>query len=316
MLRRVVAFGAALVPLCLPVVGGGSDISGQARSARHEPAAELPAVPAEVAPAAISTGLRYPTFLRPLPGEPLPLTDGNGPPVRELLISFDDGPDLFHTPSVLETLDRFRVKAIFFVNGRYLLGSRPQDLARRDLLRKVAARGHLVANHSLTHRDLCREPDAMAEEIDANAEIIAYATGLRPALFRAPYGTRCRALDTALRARDLVQVGWNLDPQDWKAEGEDALFTYVTHNLGRLRGRAILLLHDSQVAAVRALPRILRWIEAQNHRTARDGGVPLRIVDYSVFLPERPVAATGLEPLAIRMWEGIGLLPGVPWAVR
>ena len=47
----------------------------------------------------------------------------------------------------------------------------------------------------------------------------------------------------------------------------------------------ILLLHDKNLAAVHALPRILDWIEQEEARVAREGGVPIRIVDYSVLLP-------------------------------
>jgi len=49
----------------------------------------------------------------------------------------------------------------------------------------------------------------------------------------------------------------------------------------------ILLLHDKNMAAVQALPRILDWIEREKARVAREGGVPIRIVDYSVLLPEQ-----------------------------
>src|SRR3712207_9540955 len=75
----------------------------------------------------------------------------------------------------------------------------PYTTLFRSLVRKLAAHGHLVANHTLTHKNLCRERNAVAEEIDTNSEIIAYATGVRPLLFRSPYGARCRTLDLADR---------------------------------------------------------------------------------------------------------------------
>jgi len=239
-----------------------------------------------------------------------PATPGVRAATREVLLSFDDGPDLFGTPLVLDELDRRGLKAIFFVQGRHLLGSRPQNLARRDLLRKVAAHGHLVANHTLSHKNLCQHPETMPAEVDTNSEVIAYATGLRPLLFRAPYGVRCRSLDRALAARDLIQIGWNLDPQEWKCEDQDAVYTYVTQSLAKLQGRAILLLHDTHPAAVRALPRILNWIDAENRRVRNEGGAPIRIVDYSVFLPHHPVPRIGLEPLFGRVAAAVSLLPG------
>jgi peptidoglycan/xylan/chitin deacetylase (PgdA/CDA1 family) len=310
VLRVAVTLGAALLPLCLSVGGGGgSDVGPDPKTplAIDEPAevaeAELP-LPAIMPDA-------FPRFLRTPLGQPAARAAARRG-VREVMLTFDDGPDVHGTPLVLAALDRHGYKGIFFVNGRWLIGSRPEDFSRRDMVRKLAAHGHLVANHTLTHRNLCQEPETVSEEIDTNSEIIAYASGIRPLLFRSPYGARCRSLDQALRDRDLVQVGWNLDPQEWRASDQNAVYTYVTESLARLRGRAILLLHDKHPAAVRALPRILEWIQEENARVARSGGVPIRIVDYSVFVPERPPPPpTGLEPLARRLGSSVSVLPAL-----
>jgi peptidoglycan/xylan/chitin deacetylase (PgdA/CDA1 family) len=305
-----VAVAAALVPLCLPSGGDPGAFTpppppaATASAARPEPQPD----PEPVLPAILPDN--FPRFLRGPDGKVL-----HYPParkVRELMLTFDDGPDFHGTPQMLAALDRHGYKGIFFVNGRWLMGSRPEDFSRRELVRKLAAHGHLVANHTLTHRNLCREPETVAEEIDTNSELIAYATGIRPLLFRSPYGARCRSLDQALRDRDLVQVGWSLDPQEWRASDQNAVFSYVTESLTKLRGKAILLLHDKHPAAVHALPRILDWIDAENARVAREGGIPIRIVDYSVFVPQRPPPpATGLEPIAARLASALSVLPGL-----
>jgi peptidoglycan/xylan/chitin deacetylase (PgdA/CDA1 family) len=309
VLRAVVVLAAALALLCLPVGGGPEAL---APLLPPEPAALAPAAapePEPVLPAILPDN--FPRFLHALNGQPGTRVNVRRQ-VREVMLTFDDGPDFHGTPLVLAALDRHRYKGIFFVNGRWLMGSRPEDFSRRDMVRKLAAHGHLVANHTLTHRNLCREPDTVSEEIDTNSEIIAYATGIRPLLFRSPYGARCRSLDQALRDRDLVQVGWNLDPQEWRASDPSAVFTYVTESLTKLRGRAILLLHDKHPAAVHALPRILDWIDEENARVAREGGIPIKIVDYSVFVPQRPPPPpTGLEPLARRLASALAVLPGL-----
>jgi peptidoglycan/xylan/chitin deacetylase (PgdA/CDA1 family) len=300
--------------MVLPFSGGGTIPPGPSVRA---PAADVePAPPRSRAPDApeaaadgeggVAVGVgrtrrtraEYPLFLRPLPGE-APAPPPRAPRgVRELVLTFDDGPDLFGTPLVLAELERRGHKAIFFINGGHMVGGKPQDLARSDLIRKIATFGHLVANHTLSHQNLCRQPPEVLEhEIDGNSEIITAATGLRPLLFRSPYGARCRRLDLALRERDLLQVGWSLDPQEWKGGTEDQIVEHVTRRLARLTGRGILLLHDTQQEAVRALPRILDWIARENDRLARLGGAPIRIRDYSVFLPPRPpLPETGLEP--------------------
>jgi peptidoglycan/xylan/chitin deacetylase (PgdA/CDA1 family) len=305
-LFTVLASALVLLPLSGDGNGRLSAARRPAERAARPPSLEVPAaIRRTVAPGAANAGLLrpslYPLHLKPLRGERVitPRTHG----ARELVLTFDDGPDLFGTPVVLQELERRGLKAIFFVNGQHMVGSRPEDFARRDLIRKIAAQGHLVANHTLSHRNVCADPDSLEQEIDGNAEIITAATGLRPLLFRAPYGARCRRLDQALRTRELLQVGWNLDPQDWKGGkdgmggSDEVVFQYVTGRLERFGGRAILLLHDTKREAVRALPRILDWIDRENDRLVRAGEPPIKLRDYSVFLPPVPLPETGLEPL-------------------
>jgi peptidoglycan/xylan/chitin deacetylase (PgdA/CDA1 family) len=257
----------------------------------------------------------YPLFLRSLPGEPSRRAPRAARGIRELVITFDDGPDLFGTPLVLAELERRGHKAVFFVNGGLMVGGKPEDLARSDLIRKIAAHGHLVANHTLSHQNLCRQlPEVLEHEIDGNSEIITAATGVRPMLFRSPYGARCRRLDRALRERDLLQVGWSLDPQEWKGASEDQIFEYVTRGLARAGSHSILLLHDTRQEAVRALPRIFDWITRENEQAARQGRPLIRISDYSVFLPPRPpLPDTGFEPFLADLSAAFSGLRPRPW---
>jgi peptidoglycan/xylan/chitin deacetylase (PgdA/CDA1 family) len=253
----------------------------------------------------------FPRFLRPLPGEAAAPDKAGLGLGRSLLLTFDDGPDLVGTSLILDELTRRGVKAVFFVNGHHIVRDRPEDIARRDLLRKLATHGHLVGNHTMSHKNLCRERGSIAAEIDGASELIAYATSVRPLLFRSPYGARCRELDRALAERDLIQVGWNMDPQEWRGEDEDAIVNYTTAGLRRAQGPVILLLHDKNVLGVRALVRILDFVDAENARIAREGGKPIRLVDYRVFLPAPELPATGLEPLVRSTRYALGALAGL-----
>jgi peptidoglycan/xylan/chitin deacetylase (PgdA/CDA1 family) len=289
-----------LASLCLSASGGG--VLPESQAPRHSFAASGSGARGEVAdqPVDLRQGLErepgahtqarastspatFPRYLVPLPGE-APAATAHGPAERLVLLTFDDGPDLQGTPLILDELDRRKLKAVFFVMGQHIVRNRPEDLARRDLLRRLAVHGHHVGNHTMNHKDLCRNPDALAEEVDRAAELITYATGVRPLLFRSPYGARCHSLDRALAERDLVQVGWNADPRDWRGTSE--IVAYVTNLLAHASAPVILLLHDKNLAAVQALPRILDWIEQEKARVARGGGVPIRVVDYSVLLPQ------------------------------
>jgi peptidoglycan/xylan/chitin deacetylase (PgdA/CDA1 family) len=286
--RRLVALSALLVPLLVPALGGGSDAPTVGR-ARAKPAWESRSTDAAI----------------PIDSEVALVSPGHGPHTafhpatapRELLLSFDDGPDLRGTPLILEELDRRGLKAIFFVTGWRLTGQRPEDIARRDLVRKIAAHGHLVANHTMNHHDLCQNPAEQATEIDTNTELIAETTGVRPLLFRSPYGAFCHTLEAALSARELPDIGWNIDPQDWKSDNEDAVFAYLTNKLAHLKGRGIMLMHDTHLASVHALPRVLDWLARENRREARAGRPPVNVIDYTAVLPRRPVSPSGLPEL-------------------
>jgi peptidoglycan/xylan/chitin deacetylase (PgdA/CDA1 family) len=294
--RRLVPTVGVLLPLLVPTLVGGSDLSRASQpEARPVAAAADDLARAPAAPVRLWTpGHGAHTRFQP-----------SGAP-RELLLSFDDGPDLKGTPLILEELDRRGLKAIFFVTGWRLTGDHPEDVARRDLVRKIASHGHLVANHTMTHQNLCQNPASQAAEIDGASEIVAQATGVRPLLFRAPYGAYCRSLAATLEARELPDVGWNLDPQDWKSNDEQGILKYLIGKLSHLDGRGILLLHDTHLASVNALPQILDWIARENHRAVRAGQPPITLVDYSVLVPEHELAKNGLETIIAHLAGNVG----------
>jgi len=289
VVRRLVALSALLVPTLAPAwVGSSSDAVREPR----------PALTAVVTRSAIAS---EPT------DEPVALwSPGHGAftrfhpssSPREILLSFDDGPALLGTPTILAELAKRGLKGIFFVTGWRLTGTRPEDVARRDLVRKIAAHGHLVANHGMNHHDLCQNPTEQAPEIDASTELIAETTGVRPLLFRSPYGAFCPSLKAALTARGLPDIGWNIDPQDWKTgNSEEAVLAYLTGKVTELKGRGIMLLHDTHEASVHALPRFLDWLAHENERAVRAHRPPVNIIDYRVLVPKRPVTASGIPEL-------------------
>jgi peptidoglycan/xylan/chitin deacetylase (PgdA/CDA1 family) len=302
--RRLLAPIGGVFVLLLPTLGGGSDASAL-REARLVAAIADDAAAAQPLDAAPSDEVEGPVEL---------WTPGHGPHTsfkpasapRELLLSFDDGPDLKGTPIILDELDRRGLKAIFFVTGWRLAGQRPEDHARRELVRKIAAHGHLVANHTFSHHDLCQNPAEQAVEIDSNSELITATTGVRPLLFRSPYGAYCRSLDAALALRGLPDIGWNIDPQDWKNKGEEAVYSYLVGKLSHLKGRGILLLHDTHPASVSALPRILDWLAHENRRDVDEGRPPVTFVDYGVVVPRRPLAVSGVERVVGDLLADVG----------
>jgi len=136
---------------------------------------------------------------------------------RKLAITFDDGPNPYVTPKLLDLLDRFNVKATFFVIGKF---------AREcpDLLKETAARGHVIGNHTDAHFNLFwLKPDKITIELRCcNYSIIA-ATGAPARWFRPPWGYRNPWVVPAARELQQRVAMWTLLPDDWKATSSEWL---------------------------------------------------------------------------------------------
>ncbi len=181
----------------------------------------------------------------------------------ELIFTFDDGPNPKLTPLVLDTLAKYRIKAVFFLVGEMAAGKEAPPIIER-----ILREGHIVANHTMTHGDLCRIKDdaKAAAEIDEGQKAIEQVAGVKVTWFRAPYGVRCDRVDSMLGERGIAHFHWDLDPQEWRHGSTKKTVEYVTKQLGRMKGRNVLLMHDIKRATVEALPEILEWLVAENAR--------------------------------------------------
>ena len=102
-----------------------------------------------------------------------PGLSGRGDP-GHVALTFDDGPHPRATPAVLDVLDRYRVRATFFVLGR--------ELARFPALgQEITGRGHEVAVHGWDHRCLLRRgPAGVYDDLVRTVEVIRRTTGAAP----------------------------------------------------------------------------------------------------------------------------------------
>lgn len=224
----------------------------------------------------------------------------------ELLLTFDDGPHESNTEKILNTLDAHGLQAIFFWTGHRVVNQHKGLEKRIALVERAVRTGHIVGNHTTTHAKLCvvSARDA-ARELDENAERYEKLTGLPQFLMRVPYGARCRRLDGMLKDRDIEHMHWDLDPQEFRHHSADVSFSYVTRRLSRLAPgkRAILLMHDTQPATAKALPRILSWISKENEKRAKRGKRPIRIISGSDYVEEK-------YPVPLLTWTQASLARG------
>ena len=181
---------------------------------------------------------------------------------RGVALTFDDGPHPTFTRSVLDTLDRAGAKATFFVIG--------EKAARQaELLREIAARGHLVGVHGDKHDRVLsfRSLERVRADIARAVEIITTATGERPRFYRPPVGQTNPRIARAAKELGLTIVGWSLRGRDGIRANPERV---VARIVPRLRDGAIVLLHDAaerddrKPATPDALPRILDAMRARN----------------------------------------------------
>jgi peptidoglycan/xylan/chitin deacetylase (PgdA/CDA1 family) len=135
-----------------------------------------------------------------------------------IALTFDDGPNA-NTPAVLDVLKAQNIKATFFIVGK---------MAKRypDILKRIAAEGHLLANHSATHALLgkryVRHPDMLIEQI---REVDNYIRPLMPAnakfYFRAPYGSWRKQHAAVLNADPVLEQ--YVGPVYWDVGGDIAM---------------------------------------------------------------------------------------------
>lgn len=132
-----------------------------------------------------------------------------------IALTFDDGPNQ-NTPAVLDALKAANVKATFFIVGK-MARAYPAVLAR------IAAEGHLLANHSGTHpllgKKYVRNPEMLVDQI---RQVDVLIRPLMPAnakfYFRAPYGS-WRAQHAAVLNADPVLRNY-VGPMYWDIGGD------------------------------------------------------------------------------------------------
>lgn len=255
-----------------------------------------------------------------LAGWPTPAAGSSASGQPEVLFTFDDGPDPKWSGQILDTLAAHHVQAIFFWVGRRIERNRPVDRKRKALVERVLADGHLLGNHTIHHVHLCSsEGDEAAVEIDRNRSLYESLTRFPMVLFRTPYGDNCRRLRALLGERQLTHLHWDIDAREYLGLSSESTAAFIIGKIKRLRGRAVVLMHDTQGASARALPIILKWIEAENRRRSEKGGRVIRILSASDFVVEKhatPLWAWWQDAAAgARRRVGLasaGLVPGAP----
>src|SRR5260370_13040157 len=160
---------------------------------------------------------------------------GLGRGIKQLALTYDDGPNDPHTLRLLEVLAKHHVRATFFLIGRYVR-------QRPEIAREIVKSGHVVGNHTFTHPLLTFKSTAeVRQELSDCPSALATAIGEYSNLFRPPFGGRRPAVLSVAREIGLEPVMLNVTGCDWNA----APFAPVEQKVAKqIRGGDVILLHD------------------------------------------------------------------------
>lgn len=180
--------------------------------------------------------------------------------LHEIALTFDDGPHPIYTLQVLHILQEYGVKATFFCIGR-------QIPAYASIVQQVNRAGNLVADHTWDHFDMTRlSVTSMQWELFRTADVIQQVTGVRPILFRPPYGSINTTVKDVSTQLGLTPIMWNVDPSDWRLPGTDTIIQRVLANTGN---GSVILMHDgggNRSQTVQALPQIIAGLQQRGFR--------------------------------------------------
>ncbi|MCI9057418.1 MAG: polysaccharide deacetylase family protein [Oscillospiraceae bacterium] len=172
---------------------------------------------------------------------------------KYVALTFDDGPRPGTTDRLLDGLLERDAAATFFVIGEQVRGN-------EALLRRMAAEGHQIGNHTYSHvRLLKMEKDAVVEEVHKAEVTLEAAVGKRDFWLRPPYG----GIDAARAAQIRTpMVYWSVDPQDWKLLDAGKVVEAVT---GCVQPGDIILLHDFYPTSVDAALEIVDRLQGAGY---------------------------------------------------
>ena len=176
------------------------------------------------------------------------------------------------TQTLIDILGRYGVRATFFVVGAWA-EKYPESV------RALHEAGHEVMNHSGTHPHLSKlSASEIRAEADECGDKVEAVTGVRPTLFRCPYGEYDDNVIGTLRGMGMQVVQWDVDSLDWKGISAGEITKRVTE---RVAPGSIVLFHNAAEHTPEALAGIIEYM-IQNGYTLVPASELLLQGDYTI----------------------------------
>ena len=176
---------------------------------------------------------------------------------KVVAMSFDAAWGNEDTGQLIEIMNKYNVKTTFFVVGGWV-DKFPESV------KQLSDAGHEIMNHSDTHPHMTQlTVEKMKEEVENCDKKIEKITGVKPNLFRAPYGDYNNAVVGAMRDTGHFTIQWDVDSLDWK----DLSATEITDRvLKKVKPGSIILFHNAAKHTPKALPSIIESLQKDGYK--------------------------------------------------
>lgn len=174
----------------------------------------------------------------------------------KIVLTFDDGPHPVYTPQVLEILNKYEIKASFF-----LIGKNAKQYPY--LVERIVEAGHTIGNHSFSHSNTIdfKNKHGWVKELEETDQEIRKITGKTPKFFRPPFGVTTPHLALAIKQTQHLVIGWNVRSFDTSAKNPQKVVTKV---LAEIKPGSIVLLHDRHELIIPILEQLLPELARKN----------------------------------------------------
>lgn len=175
---------------------------------------------------------------------------------NKIAISFDAAWGNEDTQDLINILEKYDVKATFFVVGDWV-DKYPESV------KALSDAGHEVMNHSNTHPHMpSLSKEDMIKEVNACSEKIMKITGTKPILFRPPYGDYDNNVISTLFDNGYYSIQWDVDSLDWKELSAQEITDRVMKDV---KSGSIVLFHNAALHTPEALPGIIEGLKGKGY---------------------------------------------------
>lgn len=161
-----------------------------------------------------------------------------------------------HTEDILKILDKYNIKATFFVVG---------DWVKKypGMLKELSEKGHEIGNHSNSHPNMTNlSKNQIIEDININDAKIRHITGKGTRLFRCPEGSYNNLVIETIQNAGYYCIQWDSDSIDWMEKGADIEYKRTLKNI---KPGSILLFHSSAKYTPQNLPKIIDKLKNEGY---------------------------------------------------